>query len=81
MSEIKKTTAWCKRELRFCCKRKYRFETVRWKYSTKVPIAPKTTTARVLDKEREYFRQKQPKQYQKVVYEEESDSETEIEES
>ena len=32
------------------------------------------------DREREYFRQKQPKKYKKVVHEEESDSEPEIEE-
>ena len=33
------------------------------------------------DKEREYFRQKQPKKYKKIVYEEESDSEPEVDES
>ena len=33
-----------------------------------------------LNKEREYFRQKQPKKYKKVVYEEESDSEPEVDE-
>ena len=33
------------------------------------------------DKEREYFRQKQPKKYKKVVYEEESDSEPDVDES
>ena len=33
------------------------------------------------DKEREYFRQKQPKKYKKVVYEEESDSEPEVDKS
>ena len=33
------------------------------------------------DKEREYFRQKQPKKYKKIVYEEESDSEPEVDEN
>ena len=33
------------------------------------------------DREKEYFRQKQPKIYKKVVYKEESDNEPEIEES
>ena len=33
------------------------------------------------DREKEYFRQKRPKKYIKVIYEEESDSEPEIEES
>ena len=33
------------------------------------------------DREREYFRQKQPKTYKKVVYEEKTDSEPKIEES
>ena len=33
-----------------------------------------------MNKEREYFRQKQPKKYKKVVYEEESDSEPEVDE-
>ena len=32
-------------------------------------------------KEREYFRQKQPKKHKRVVYEEESDSEPEVDES
>ena len=34
-----------------------------------------------LNREREYLRQKQPKKYKKVVYEEESDSEPEVQES
>ena len=33
------------------------------------------------DREREYFRQKQPKKHKRVVYEEESDSEPEVDES
>ena len=33
------------------------------------------------NREREYFRQKQPKKYKKLIYEEESNSEPEIEES
>ena len=34
-----------------------------------------------MNRERDYFRQKQPKKYKKVVYEEESDSEPEVDES
>ena len=33
-----------------------------------------------MDKEKEYFRQKTPSKYEKVVYKEESDSEPEVEE-
>ena len=33
------------------------------------------------DRKKEYFRQKQPKKYKNIIYEEESDSEPEVEES
>ena len=42
---------------------------------------PKKHQEEYFDREREYFRQKTPKKYKKVIAEEESDSELEIEES
>ena len=52
-------------------------ENIKQRYQT---VSKKQQQQEYFDREKEYFRQKQPKKYKKVIYKEESDSEPEIEE-